>query len=158
MHEPEIVFLDEPTSGADPLARRQFWRLIENFVRRGTTILVTTHYLEEAEHCHRMGFMVAGKIVAQGSPQDIKAAQPGLLLEVVADPIQTASNLLKTPMESWQVSLFGDRLHGVIDASNQTIDDVNRWLKDSGMMVSSLRPISFTLEDAFIGIVQRSSH
>jgi ABC-2 type transport system ATP-binding protein len=157
MHEPEILFLDEPTSGVDPLARRQFWRLIEDFARRGTAILVTTHYLEEAEHCHRMGFMVAGKIVAQGSPRDIKAAQPGQLLEVVADPIQAASNLLKNHMESWQVSMFGDRLHVVIDASNQTIDQVNRWLKDSGITVSTLRPISFTLEDAFIGIVQRSS-
>jgi ABC-2 type transport system ATP-binding protein len=157
MHEPEILFLDEPTSGVDPLARRQFWRLIEDFARQGTAILVTTHYLEEAEHCHRMGFMVAGEIVTQGSPRDIKAAQPGQLVEVIADPIQAASNLLKSHMESWQVSMFGDRLHVVIDGANQTTDDIQRWLKDSGITISTLRQIAFTLEDAFIGIVQRSS-
>jgi ABC-2 type transport system ATP-binding protein len=88
MHEPDILFLDEPTSGVDPLARRQFWRLIEDFARRGTAILVTTHYLEEAEHCNRMGFMVAGELVTQGSPREIKAAQPGQLLEVVTDRLR----------------------------------------------------------------------
>lgn len=115
MHEPEILFLDEPTSGVDPLARRQFWRLIEDFARQGTAVLVTTHYLEEAEHCHRMGFMVAGEVVAQGSPSQIKAEQPGQLVELVIDQAQTASDLLKLHLEPWRVSLFGDRLHLVLN-------------------------------------------
>jgi ABC-2 type transport system ATP-binding protein len=157
MHEPEILFLDEPTSGVDPLARRQFWRLIEDFARRGTTILVTTHYLEEAEHCNRMAFMVSGEIVAQGSPRAIKSAQPGQLLEVVANPIKPASDLLKTRLEAWRVSIFGDRLHVVIDDPNQQIPMIQRWLTNADIQIQALRPIPFTLEDAFIGIVQRSS-
>jgi ABC-2 type transport system ATP-binding protein len=95
MHEPDILFLDEPTSGVDPLARRQFWRLIRDFAQRGTAILVTTHYLEEAENCNTMAFMVAGAIVAQGSPSQIKASQPGQLIELVSRQTQAASNLLK---------------------------------------------------------------
>lgn len=157
MHEPDILFLDEPTSGVDPLARRQFWRLIEDFARRGTTILVTTHYLEEAEHCNRMAFMVNGEIVAQGSPRAIKSAQPGQLLEMVVVPIQPASDLLKTRLEAWRVSIFGDGLHVVVDDPDQQIPLIQRWLTDADIQVQAVRPIPFTLEDAFIGIVQRSS-
>ena len=104
MHEPEILFLDEPTSGVDPLARRQFWRLIRDFASHGTAILVTTHYLEEAENCNRMGFMVAGEVVAQGSPSQIKAEQPGQLIELISDRTQAASDLLKKQLEPWRVS------------------------------------------------------
>ena len=85
MHEPDILFLDEPTSGVDPLARRQFWKLINDFARNGTAILVTTHYLEEAEQCNRMSFMVAGEIAAEGSPSFIKASQPGQLIEIIVN-------------------------------------------------------------------------
>ncbi len=157
MHEPEILFLDEPTSGVDPLARRQFWRLIEEFARRGTAILVTTHYLEEAEHCHRMGFMVAGEVVAQGSPREIKAAQPGQLLEVIAEPVQDASDLLKTQLKPWRVSIFGNCLHVVVEDPQREIPLIQHLLTDAGIQLHGLRPIAFTLEDAFIGIVQRSS-
>lgn len=156
MHEPEILFLDEPTSGVDPLARRQFWRLIDDFARNGTAVLVTTHYLEEAEHCHNMGFMVAGEMVAQGSPSQIKAAQPGQLIEAVVNPAQMASNLLKTQFESWRVSLFGDRLHVVLDDPDREIPQVHKLLLSANLEISSLRPISFSLEDAFIGIVERA--
>lgn len=156
MHEPEILFLDEPTSGVDPLARRQFWRLIEDFARRGTAILVTTHYLEEAEHCNRMGFMVAGKLVAQGSPREIKAQQPGQLFEFVATPVQIASDCLKAQLQPWRVSIFGDRLHVVLDDPDQELEPVKVVLQNAGVTLHSLRPVEFSLEDAFIGIVQRS--
>ena len=78
MHEPSVLFLDEPTSGVDPLARRAFWRMINDLADMGTAILVTTHYLEEAEQCNRLGFMVAGEMVAEGTPAAIKAAQQGI--------------------------------------------------------------------------------
>ncbi|HEY9877767.1 MAG TPA: ATP-binding cassette domain-containing protein [Leptolyngbyaceae cyanobacterium] len=157
MHEPEILFLDEPTSGVDPLARRQFWRLIEDFARQGTAILVTTHYLEEAEHCNRMGFMVAGEVVAQGSPRQIKAEQPGQLVEIVTDQTQAASELLKTQMAGWRVSIFGDRLHVVLDRPETDIFQVKAALQRAEIEVKSVRPIGFSLEDAFIGIVQRAA-
>jgi ABC-2 type transport system ATP-binding protein len=85
MHEPSVLFLDEPTSGVDPLARRAFWRMINQLADRGVAVLVTTHYLEEAEQCNRLGFMVAGELVAEGTPSGIKAAQSGHLIEMITD-------------------------------------------------------------------------
>ena len=158
MHEPDILFLDEPTSGVDPLARRQFWKLINDFARNGTAILVTTHYLEEAEQCNRMSFMVAGEIVTEGSPSQIKASQPGQLIEVLTDQTQAASNLLKQQMESWRVSIFADRLHVVVDDPDRDIPNLRSRLDAANLTVHSLRPIPFSLEDAFIGVVQRSAH
>jgi ABC-2 type transport system ATP-binding protein len=162
MHEPEILFLDEPTSGVDPLARRQFWRLIEDFARQGTAVLVTTHYLEEAEHCNNMGFMVAGTVVAEGSPSQIKANQPGKLIEIVTNQTQTASDLLKTQLDSWRVSIFGDRLHVVLDQPDQELPQIKAFLQEyqlpdgTHLQVHSIRPVPFSLEDSFIGIVQRA--
>jgi ABC-2 type transport system ATP-binding protein len=164
MHEPKILFLDEPTSGVDPVARRQFWRLIEDFARsHGTAVLVTTHYLEEAEHCNRIGFMVAGELVNQGSPSQIKAQQPGQLLEVVCDRIQAASDLLKYGtekekplLESWRVAIFGSKLHVVLDDPDTEISKLRSTLEKAQLKIHSLRPIPFSLEDAFIGIVSRS--
>ena len=156
MHEPEILFLDEPTSGVDPLARRQFWRLIEDFARRGTAVLVTTHYLEEAEHCHRMGFMVAGEVVAQGSPSQIKKQQPGQLIEVMTQQTQAASDLLKTQLDPWRVSIFGDRLHVVLDQPKTEVPQIKAILAQANLEVASVRSLPFSLEDAFIGIVQRA--
>ncbi len=156
MHEPEILFLDEPTSGVDPLARRQFWRLIEDLAQRGTAVLVTTHYLEEAEQCNRMGFMVAGEMVLQGSPSEIKAAQPGQLIELRVDRNQQASDILKSHLDSWRVAIFGDRLHVVLDRPDTEIPHLQAVLATAGITVRSIRPVPFSLEDAFISVVQRS--
>ena len=157
LHEPDLLFLDEPTSGVDPLARRQFWRLIRDFARQGTAILVTTHYLEEAENCNRMAFMVAGKIVAQGSPTQIKASQPGQLLELVTSHTQAASNLLKQKLAPWRVSIFGDRLHLVLEHPNTDLGAVQNWLQAAHIQVKAQRTLPFSLEDAFIGTVQRAT-
>jgi len=156
MHEPEILFLDEPTSGVDPLARRQFWRLINDLARQGTAVLVTTHYLEEAEQCNRMGFMVAGEVVIQGSPSEIKAAQPGQLIELRVDRTQQASDVLKTHLDRWRVAIFGDRLHIVLDHPDTEIPAVQDILADANIQLHSLRPVPFSLEDAFISVVQRT--
>jgi ABC-2 type transport system ATP-binding protein len=99
MHEPSVLFLDEPTSGVDPLARRAFWRMINQLADRGVAVLVTTHYLEEAEQCNRLGFMVAGELVAEGTPSGIKAEQSGHLIELITDQSQLAADLLKGEME-----------------------------------------------------------
>jgi ABC-2 type transport system ATP-binding protein len=156
MHEPEILFLDEPTSGVDPLARRQFWRLINDFARQGTAILVTTHYLEEAEQCNRMGFMVAGAVVIQGSPSEIKAAQPGQIIELRVDRNQQASDLLKTRLDRWRVAIFGDRLHVVLDRPEADLPVIKVILARSGIRLESWRTVPFSLEDAFISVVQRT--
>lgn len=156
MHKPEILFLDEPTSGVDPLARRQFWRLINEFARSGTAVLVTTHYLEEAEQCNRMGFMVAGEIVRQGSPSQIKAEQSGELLEIGLNNPQRGANILKNYLAPWRVSIFGDRLHIVLDRAEIEIPRLRSVLQAGNVIIHSLRSIPFSLEDAFINIVQRS--
>ena len=156
MHEPKIVFLDEPTSGVDPLARRQFWRWINQFARDGMAILVTTHYLEEAEQCHRLGFMVAGELVAQGTPQQVKAEQPGQLVEWECNPLQQASDLLKERFDRWRVSIFGSRLHTVLDDPRTQIPQVEDWLQADGIQVQGHREIGFSLEDVFISVVEQA--
>src|SRR5262249_58206527 len=94
MHEPSVLFLDEPTSGVDPLARRAFWSMINRLADRGAAVLVTTHYLEEAEQCNRLGLMVAGGMVAEGSPSQIKAAPKGTVLEYVGGQAPRAAGFL----------------------------------------------------------------
>jgi ABC-2 type transport system ATP-binding protein len=155
MHEPKVLFLDEPTSGVDPLARRQFWRWINSFARKGMAVLVTTHYLEEAEQCHRLGLMVAGELVAQGTPRSVKDEQPGQLVEWECDPLQKASDLLKEKFERWRVSIFGSRLHTILD-NPVAVPQVQAWLQEAGVTVQSHREIAFSLEDVFISVVEQA--
>jgi ABC-2 type transport system ATP-binding protein len=157
MHEPSVLFLDEPTSGVDPLARRAFWTMINNLADRGVAVLVTTHYLEEAEQCNRLGLMVAGELVAQGTPTEVKAAQQGHLIELITDKPQHAADLFKTEMERWRVSLFGDRLHVIVDDEATTgIRRLTERLNDAGIQVKDAHPERFSLEDVFIAVVEQA--
>ncbi len=156
MHEPKVVFLDEPTSGVDPLARREFWRWINQFASEGMAVLVTTHYLEEAEQCHRLGFMVAGELVAQGTPRQVKQEQPGQLVEWECTHLQQASDLLKERLDRRRVSIFGSRLHTILDNPQAEIPIVENWLKENGIKVQSHREIEFSLEDVFINVVEQA--
>ncbi|MCW5823100.1 MAG: ABC transporter ATP-binding protein [Cyanobacteria bacterium TGS_CYA1] len=157
LHQPEVLFLDEPTSGVDPLARRQMWQLIRDFARQGTAILVTTHFLEEAEHCSELGFMVAGELVAQGAPGKIKAEQPGSLIELRFKDNQAAYNMLKTKLDSWRVSIFADAVHLVLDHPDIELESIIENCNSQGIECFSSRRLPFSLEDAFIGIVKRQS-
>jgi drug efflux transport system ATP-binding protein len=157
MHEPSVLFLDEPTSGVDPLARRAFWRVINRLADLGSAILVTTHYLEEAEQCNRLGFMVAGELVAEGTPSEIKSKQAGHLLEFIVDQPQRATDVLKKRSERWRVSLFGDRLHVITDDDvNTGIRATTEQLKTRGIHVLSAREERFSLEDVFISVVEKA--
>ena len=157
MHEPGVLFLDEPTSGVDPLARRAFWSLINRLADAGTAILVTTHYLEEAEQCNRLGMMVAGELVAEGSPSGIKAEQRGHLLELFVDQPQVAANRLKAELGRWRVSLFGDRLHVICDQDAASgIQMVTARLAAYGVAVREARESRFSLEDVFISVVEQA--
>jgi ABC-2 type transport system ATP-binding protein len=157
MHEPGVLFLDEPTSGVDPLARRAFWTMINRLADAGAAILVTTHYLEESEQCNRLGLMVAGELVAEGSPSGIKSRQSGHLLEFIVDRPQRAADLLKIGSERWRVSLFGDRLHVITD---QSAEEGNRTttqrLVEGGVRVISSREAPFSMEDVFISVVEQA--
>jgi ABC-2 type transport system ATP-binding protein len=157
MHEPDILFLDEPTSGVDPLARRAFWTMINRLADGGAAILVTTHYLEEAEQCNRLGMMVAGELVAEGTPSGIKSQQSGHVLEFIVDQPQRAADLLKSKTENWRVSLFGERLHMITDENPAAaIKETTKQLEEKGLHVTSAREIPLSLEDVFISIVERA--
>lgn len=155
MHEPRIVFLDEPTSGVDPLARRSFWTMINSLADAGTAVLVTTHYLEEAEQCNRLGMMVAGSLVVEGTPSGIKGREHGHLWEFIVDQPQRASDLLRNEMERWRVSLFGDRLH-VITEDESGLRYTRQHLESYGIRVFSAHEEHFSLEDVFISIVEKA--
>jgi ABC-2 type transport system ATP-binding protein len=157
MHEPRILFLDEPTSGVDPLARRAFWKMINRLADAGAAILVTTHYLEESEQCNRLGMMVAGELVAEGSPSDLKSQQTGHLLEFIVDQPQRAADLLKREMERWRVSLFGDRLHVITDEDAQSgLKTITKKLEGNGISFLRAREGRFSMEDVFISVVERA--
>src|SRR4029453_1571657 len=144
MHEPRVLFLDEPTSGVDPIARRAFWTMINRLAASGTAILVTTHYLEEAEQCNRLGFMVGGELVAEGTPTGIKADQGGRVLELRVDDPVRAMSLLRSDMERWRVSLFGDRIHVIVDGDP---DEAARDLP-ARLERASTRPLAVIQQDS----------
>ena len=153
MHEPEAIFLDEPTSGVDPLARRAMWRMINEFADRGAGVLVVTHYLEEAEQCNRLGFMVAGEIIAQGSPSEVKANMKGELYEMEIDHPDRALAALKKKFGASRVSLFGDRLHLVTENDEQK-REAAAALEEAGVRVVAKKPVPFSLEDVFISLIE----
>lgn len=157
MHEPRVLFLDEPTSGVDPIARRAFWEVINDLADQGVAILITTHYLEEAEQCNRLGMMVAGELVTEGTPTSVKAAQGGHLLGLRADQPQHASNYLKTRIDRWRVSLFGDQLHVIVDQPAEAgIAEISRLLQEGDMQILEAEEQSYSLEDVFIVVVEKA--
>lgn len=153
MHEPEAIFLDEPTSGVDPLARRAMWRMINEFADRGAGILVVTHYLEEAEQCNNIGFMVAGEIIAQGSPSEVKAGMKGTMSEILTDKPDLSLRALKQKFGASRVSLFGDKLHLVAENDEQK-KEAAAELENAGVKVLSWDPTQFSLEDVFISLIE----
>jgi ABC-2 type transport system ATP-binding protein len=157
MHEPRVLFLDEPTSGVDPIARRAFWGMINRLADQGTAILVTTHYLEEAEQCNRLGFMVTGELVAEGTPSGLKAAQGGRVLDLLTDDPPRAVALLKAELERWRVSLFGARLHVIVDGDPEA--EARRLaarLEQEGVRVLETVTRDYSLEDVFLAVVEKN--
>ena len=157
MHEPRVLFLDEPTSGVDPIARRAFWTMINRVADGGAAVLVTTHYLEEAEQCNRLGFMVGGELVAEGTPSGIKAAQGGRVLEIRVDDPSRALALLRGELDHWRVSLFGDRIHVIVDGdATDAARRLRARLEGASIRVLGVTDQDYSLEDVFILIVERS--
>lgn len=157
MHEPRVLFLDEPTSGVDPIARRAFWEVINDLADQGVAILITTHYLEEAEQCNRLGMMVAGELVTEGTPSSVKAAQGGHLINLRTDQPQHASNLLKTRMDRWRISLFGDQLHVIVEETPEVaISSLTSTLAKANIHVLEAEEQTYSLEDVFIVVVEKA--
>jgi ABC-2 type transport system ATP-binding protein len=156
IHEPRIVFLDEPTGGVDPLSRRQFWDLIGSLSRAGTTVLVTTHYLDEAEHCHRLAIIHAGRLAALGSAAALKqrfAARP--IVEVQSsDPVATMAALERLPQVE-KTSLFGTAVHAVLRDAHVDARQLEATLASAGHRIAAISGVSPSLEDVFLDVVEQ---
>ncbi len=158
LHEPPIVFLDEPTGGVDPISRRQFWRLIDHLSQQGTTVLVTTHYLDEAEHCHRIAVMNAGKLAALGTTHELKQVFAGRpIMEVQTPSAVAAMRALERLPEVEKTSLFGTAVHAVLRSRATTADQVVAGLRAAGVAATSVVPVEPSLEDVFLDLVERTS-
>jgi ABC-2 type transport system ATP-binding protein len=158
LHEPPILFLDEPTGGVDPLSRRQFWRLIDSLSESGVTVLVTTHYLDEAERCHRVALIHAGRLATIGSIPDVKrifASRP--IVEVRSDRPVDAMNVLDAMPEVEKTSLFGTAVHAVLQSGDTGPDRIRIALANRGVDVHGIEEVEPSLEDVFLDVVDRES-
>jgi ABC-2 type transport system ATP-binding protein len=150
LHRPPVLFLDEPTSGVDPVARREFWDLIYQFASEGTTVLITTHYMDEAEHCSRVGFMYRSKLLAFDSPRALKASYlAGAAWDLDASPLLEAVECLSGMEGVAQASLHGDRAHVIVDPQQWTADSLTTALSRKNITVQSVETVESTLEDVF---------
>jgi ABC-2 type transport system ATP-binding protein len=158
LHEPPIVFLDEPTGGVDPLSRRQFWSLIDTLSSAGVTVLVTTHYLDEAEHCHRVAIIDAGRLAALGSTRDLKQVfERRAIIEVrSAAPIEVM-RLLDGMPDVEKTSVFGTAVHAVLKTAAEGAESVGKRLSEAGVPVASVTTVQPSLEDVFLDVVSHSS-
>ncbi|MFC2040874.1 ATP-binding cassette domain-containing protein [Chloroflexota bacterium] len=155
LHNPEVIFLDEPTSGVDPLSRRSFWEFIQELAAHGITIFITTHYMDEAEHCQRLGLMYQGKLIALGSPLQLKTAQvKGDLIEVVSPDYNQALELLSTNALFRQVSLFGSTIHVAVDDAKTAFPRIKSLLDSANITLHSIKRIPFSMEDVFIALIE----
>jgi ABC-2 type transport system ATP-binding protein len=165
LHEPPIVFLDEPTGGVDPLSRREFWDLIDRLSASGTTVLVTTHYLDEAEHCHRLAIINAGRLAALGSTRDLKRIFDGRAIVELrgAHPVE-AMRLLDAMPEVEKTSVFGTAVHAVVRRGaggggdiGSIVETLSQRLSAAGVPVLSASSVQPSLEDVFLEVASRPS-
>jgi ABC-2 type transport system ATP-binding protein len=155
LHEPAIVFLDEPTGGVDPISRRQFWRLIDQLSASGVTVLVTTHYLDEAEHCHRLAIIHAGRLAAIGSTSELKHVfADRAIVEIQApNPVETMRTLDRLP-EVEKTSLFGTAVHAVLKSAHpEAVSALQQALAAAGVSSPAINLVQPSLEDVFLDVV-----
>ena len=158
LHRPPILFLDEPTSGVDPESRRRFWDLIHDLSRDGVSILVSTHYMDEAEYCDRIALIDGGRMIASGSPREVTlSGVDGQILVVECDALGRALEALQGAPSVRDVAVFGNALHVLVDAEANVQDVLASYLADCGIPLRRIAPIPATLEDAFVRLVTRQS-
>lgn len=153
IHTPKILFLDEPTNGVDPVSRRDFWRILYQLLKENVTIFVSTAYLDEAERCSRVGLIDKGKLLALGTPDEVKSLMRGTILEVRSSIPRQAVSVLRKELGSDSVSLFGDRVHVVTASPEETAREVRLILDRSNLDFISIRPIEPALEDVFVSVL-----
>ena len=156
LHEPKMLFLDEPTAGVDPISRRAFWDLLYELAEGGTTIFVTTHYMDEAEHCQDLAFIHGGRIIAEGAPEDIKLDRMrGQVLEIDCDRPELAIPALREMGAFEEVALYGAQIHAVAADVEALKPQIEQKLADVGVRLRTMDVIAPSLEDVFISSVRR---
>jgi ABC-2 type transport system ATP-binding protein len=149
VHEPPILVLDEPTTGVDPVSRREFWKLLAEFLDAGLTIVMATPYLDEAERCGRIVLLSDGRVLADDEPARLQASMSGTILEIVAAPARRALAVVRGQVGAERAQLFGDRLHVRVGAASEA-GAIVAVLEQAGLPPASVRPVTPTLEDVFI--------
>jgi ABC-2 type transport system ATP-binding protein len=153
LHRPPVIFLDEPTSGVDPISRRQFWDLIHHMAEDGVTVFVTTHYMEEAEYCNRLALISRGVVAALGTPSELKQqSMKGELLLVECEPLGEAVESLQSAPGVIDAAVFGRALHLVVRDANAAIPQVKKYLSEHSITVALIEKIHPTLEDVFVSL------
>jgi ABC-2 type transport system ATP-binding protein len=156
LHEPPILFLDEPTSGVDPIARRSFWELIYQLSGEGHTIFVTTHYMDEAEYCHRIALMYNGRTIALGSPEELKQSLgEGHLLMLETSDLFDSMTALQGLEGVFDVAVFGGGLHVKVEDDATAIPRIRAALEKAGIQIRSLEPITPSMEDVFVSLIEQ---
>jgi len=152
LHEPPILFLDEPTSGVDPVSRRNFWNLIYDMSKAGTTIFVTTHYMDEADYCDRLALIYRGSIIAEGTPNELKREHMKRdVIEIEAFPLFEALEVLRRG--GVEAAIFGSLLHATVDKAESGIPKINGILRSEGIQVKRMDSILPSLEDVFVTLI-----
>ena len=153
IHTPKVLFLDEPTNGVDPASRRDFWRILYQLLRERVTIFVSTAYLDEAERANRVALMHKGKLLAVGTPEELKKLMRGSLLEVRAAEPRRAAAVLRHRLTQDSVGLFGDKVHILTSRGEEAAKEADKALRVAGLESSSIRSIEPTLEDVFVSVL-----
>ena len=154
IHTPRLIFLDEPTTGVDPVSRRDFWKILSSLLRSGITIVMTTPYMDEAERCSRVGLLSGGRLLAADTPQGVKSLMRGTVIEIVCPEIRRAFAVLKSLPGLREVQLFGDRLNVVVDEAEKETALIEAALADAGIPVIQKRVLPPSLENVFISVTQ----
>ncbi len=153
VHTPEVIFLDEPTTGVDPVSRRDFWKVLSNLLKSGITIIMTTPYLDEAERCTHVALMNQGSILIADTPSNVKKVMKGMIVEIVCSEIRSSFKLLKQYSPVKEVQAFGDRLNIVVDDADRDVPKVLAHLAEHRITVSDWRIIPPSLENVFISLL-----
>lgn len=157
IHTPKIIFLDEPTTGVDPVSRRDFWKILQSLLKSGITIVMSTPYLDEAERCSRVALMNKGTIMQVDEPAKLKSLMHGEVIEIVCQPVREAANMLKGRSFVREVQTFGDRLNLVVENAARDFPFAESLLKQNGIAIESWRVVAPSLENVFISLLAISS-
>ena len=156
IHRPKILFLDEPTTGVDPVSRRDFWKILSNLLKDGITILMTTPYLDEAERCNRVALMDKGKIIVLDNPKAVKDSIKKVIAEIICTNVRNAYKLVKDELKK-EVQLFGDRINVLLEKDSNEYELIEKFLNKNSIEVISHRMIPPSLENVFIHLVEEDS-